>query len=82
MAEVCEDRGKENGNRLFGGGESEGGVYGVAPELVAHATDRGGRRCVGDASEFEVEGADGEMSGTEMGREEGGEDIGWVVILL
>lgn len=76
-----EDGGEEGGDGLFGGGEGEGGVYSVAPELVAHTADGGGGGGVRDAGELEVEGADGEVGGAEGGREEGGDDVGWVVIL-
>lgn len=66
---------------MGGGAEGEGGIYGVPPELVTHAADRGGGGSVGDTGELEVEGADGEVGRAQGGNKEGGEDVGGVVIL-
>lgn len=66
---------------MCGGTKVEGRGNSVAPELVAHAANRDGGGGFGDAGELEVEGADGEVSGADRAREEGGEDVGRVVIL-
>ena len=55
--------GEEYRDGLFGRRASVGFCDVVAPELQSHSADGGGRDCVGYAGDFEIEGAEGEVSG-------------------
>lgn len=80
-AERSKNGGQKDGDRLLRRGESKGGVYCITPELVAHSTGGGGGGYIGNAGEFEIEGADSEVGGAERWREKGGKDVGRVIIL-
>ncbi len=56
---------------MFGGGRVVGLGELVAPELVAHRADGCGTCCVGNMSDLEVEGMDGEVGCAGSGGDEG-----------
>ena len=72
---------KEHGDRLFGRRSCESTVDVVAPELVAHRTYGAGRGCVGDASDFEIEGAKSEIGYLRGRRDECKQSVSGTVIL-
>lgn len=78
---ALQDRREEDGDWLFHGREGECRGDGGAPELIAHAKDGRGGRGVRDASEFEIEGADGEMSRTKGRWQKCSENICGMIIL-
>lgn len=72
--------GEEDGDGVRRGAGGEGGGDGVAPELEAEGGNRGGRGCVRDAGDFEVEGAEGEVGEVDGGGKEGEEGVGGGVV--
>lgn len=76
----AQDGGEEEGDGLLGGVAGVGFVDAVAPELQAESADVGGGDGVGDAREFEVEGAEEEVGGLDVGGEEGEEGVGGGIV--
>lgn len=71
---------EEDGDGLLGRPAGKGGGDVVAPELEAEGADVGRGDGVGDAGDFEVEGADGEVGQLGGRGDEGQEGVGGGVI--